>query len=716
MKRKKELQVRVKSGVLLSIGIIVKNEERCIERCLKSLEPLRNALPCEVVVADTGSTDSTKKIAGKYADLVYDFNWINDFAAARNDLTSKCTGEWCLQIDADEYLDEDISELVNALKNDKNYNFDCATVIIKNYKDLSMQNCAYSQVSVLRLFKISSGIKFDGKIHEALKFGKNNRYLLLDKTILHHDGYAKNRTDEQKDLKAERNLSLLEEKLRENPNDIPTIIQCVESCSVNMLQRRLKYTNMGMGILRALDKDEVSKVEFGAALYSHALMLALVLKTDDIDSLIKFGAEYFSDTIYYKLDCAYVLAKYYFSKEQYELGVEFADLYINTFNYRMSDDFDAKLLVGPTLIYANEFEVVDIQLLKVLALLKKEDKKAATNLLLQVDVNTINDKNIENYLNTLQMIASEEVAQDLMKSLYKKIKLDENAMLKEMFDLVLLRTLNNDSSLFSKLYSKCEGDIGLAAKMVQADANELALVAGKVESWDDIPPAAIAKYFENCTALPNEFYNRQSDKIVSTAKDLAQFSSVLSRVEKWKECDDFTGDIKKENFLLELTLDCLMHAQWGEENAQQEINMHEKSAICVGDIMVNTAKSLLPKIYSSSILQNEAVWCVLPKKHNLALVFVKAQDAKIKGETKEYISALRGVLKLSFEMHKYVNLLLKNVETQYAQPQMAEKQVSKELEALVSQMRAILATNPKDSAIVQTILKSEAYEKIKHLL
>ena len=45
---------------LLSIGIIFKNEERCIERCLQSLEALRQAIPCELVMADTGAEDGSR--------------------------------------------------------------------------------------------------------------------------------------------------------------------------------------------------------------------------------------------------------------------------------------------------------------------------------------------------------------------------------------------------------------------------------------------------------------------------------------------------------------------------------------------------------------------------------------------------------------------------------------------------------------------------------
>ena len=69
---------------LLSIAMIVKNEIRCLEKCLKALQPLREAIPCQLVIADTGSDDGTREVAERYADLLFDFEWINDFSAARN--------------------------------------------------------------------------------------------------------------------------------------------------------------------------------------------------------------------------------------------------------------------------------------------------------------------------------------------------------------------------------------------------------------------------------------------------------------------------------------------------------------------------------------------------------------------------------------------------------------------------------------------------------
>ena len=73
--------------ISISLCMIVKNEERVLERCLQSLQGLMD----EIIIVDTGSTDRTKEIAKKYTDKIYDFTWIDDFSAARNFSFSKAT-------------------------------------------------------------------------------------------------------------------------------------------------------------------------------------------------------------------------------------------------------------------------------------------------------------------------------------------------------------------------------------------------------------------------------------------------------------------------------------------------------------------------------------------------------------------------------------------------------------------------------------------------
>lgn len=83
----------------LSALIICKNEETIIRNALESVKDFD-----EIVVVDTGSTDSTKDIAAEYTDKIFHFEWIDDFAAARNFAIEKATGDWCFSIDCDHVL------------------------------------------------------------------------------------------------------------------------------------------------------------------------------------------------------------------------------------------------------------------------------------------------------------------------------------------------------------------------------------------------------------------------------------------------------------------------------------------------------------------------------------------------------------------------------------------------------------------------------------
>ncbi len=86
----------------ISVCMIVKNEEKVLERCLRSLQGIWD----ELIIVDTGSSDATKEIAARFTDKIYDFAWIDDFSAARNFAFSKTTCEYIYSADADEMLDE----------------------------------------------------------------------------------------------------------------------------------------------------------------------------------------------------------------------------------------------------------------------------------------------------------------------------------------------------------------------------------------------------------------------------------------------------------------------------------------------------------------------------------------------------------------------------------------------------------------------------------
>ena len=76
----------------LTLSMIVKNEEQYLHGCLKSVKDVAD----EIIIVDTGSTDSTKDIASSFGAKIYDFDWIDDFSAARNFALEKSTGDWIL--------------------------------------------------------------------------------------------------------------------------------------------------------------------------------------------------------------------------------------------------------------------------------------------------------------------------------------------------------------------------------------------------------------------------------------------------------------------------------------------------------------------------------------------------------------------------------------------------------------------------------------------
>ena len=94
------MKANLRQAPLLTIGMIVKNEEKVLGRCLESAKRLAD----EIVIVDTGSEDRTREIARQYTSRVYEIPWRDDFSQARNFSFSKAEREYCMWLDADDVI------------------------------------------------------------------------------------------------------------------------------------------------------------------------------------------------------------------------------------------------------------------------------------------------------------------------------------------------------------------------------------------------------------------------------------------------------------------------------------------------------------------------------------------------------------------------------------------------------------------------------------
>ena len=90
----------------LSVVLATHNEEANLSRCLDSVKDLAN----EIVIADEQSTDQTVSIARKFGAKTISTPHHDNFHITKNIAIDAATGNWVLQLDADEIVPPGLSE------------------------------------------------------------------------------------------------------------------------------------------------------------------------------------------------------------------------------------------------------------------------------------------------------------------------------------------------------------------------------------------------------------------------------------------------------------------------------------------------------------------------------------------------------------------------------------------------------------------------------
>ena len=199
-----------------ALVMIVRNEARCLQRCLESTRPWVD----EMWVLDTGSTDASVAIAQACGAQVAHFVWCNDFAAARNAALNLTHADWRVVIDADEWTAQG-SEQLAALRHQAPEFIGqiCVTSLTHTASGDGQAPSWLSRV-------LPRGVCYEGTVHEQPVSDLPRRKLNV--TVL-HDGYL----PEQMAQKQGRNQSLLSTALVRNPQDAYLNYQLGKDFEVN---------------------------------------------------------------------------------------------------------------------------------------------------------------------------------------------------------------------------------------------------------------------------------------------------------------------------------------------------------------------------------------------------------------------------------------------------------------------------------------------------
>ncbi len=179
----------------ISLCMIVKDEEDVLHRILSCAREFAD----EIIVVDTGSRDKTAEKAREFTDLVFDFEWDDDFSKARNFSFAKATMDYQMWLDADDViLDKDIKKLIDWKFSDAS-----PDVLMLPYHTAfdSLGNPTLSYFRE-RILKRSTGFLWSGAVHEAISPRGEIEY--LDAPILHH---------KEKPTDSRRNLRIFEKQL-----------------------------------------------------------------------------------------------------------------------------------------------------------------------------------------------------------------------------------------------------------------------------------------------------------------------------------------------------------------------------------------------------------------------------------------------------------------------------------------------------------------------
>lgn len=708
--------MKSKKQPLLTIGIIFKNEIRCLERCLKALDPLRKAVSCELVMADTGSSDGSREIAACYADILFDFPWIDDFSAARNAVMDRASGKWYLSVDSDEYLDSNITQLVDFLKNPRGRRESVCGIMVRNYDTMEMDG-KYSDFIAVRMLRMSTGLRYEGAIHEAWPLVENgySDVRALSRTILHHDGYV-GLDDAQGKTKRDRNLALLRTQLAENPDSLLLLMRYIESG-----RRESDYIDMIRRAIKGVEKKWLEWQDLGPVILRHAVRAALDKKLPEFEEWAAMAETWFPDSIFTRIDVEYMEFIHDINSGKHIQAVCRGERYLKALKNYRNDANSQGDTVYNVLLLASPYWENGLKIYLADLYIQERKERRAKELLQSIDTAALDEEYTVNMLRALGGLHTFTLQDTtpVLKHFFQGIGRPEPsaaraqkrlAAFQQTAALTFLPQNRQEEkqdanfcrpayTLFLPLKNQCE--IGRGARLMETDdKNEMVQILSEVEDWDCLPIEALSHALMKGVDFPlpqkTLKLEQMENLVVRMASDKENFFSIVFKYEK----GDIPQGYQKLVWIRSLLLQAIRIYEWNGEKAD---------GVMLARFFAREEKAFLTRYYAAELLCEDNL-AFLPALHRFGWHCFRAVDLLDAGDKTGYVRELRDGLCSCKEMAPIAEYLMEHT------PELQKQNVSAELLALAEQVKRILAAYPPGTPEIEALKLSPAYQQVAWLI